>query len=104
VLIHGDIKSGIDETVAIIAFLFETIAFTLRQLPNGMFALHLFTTTIVGAAKSPAPIHGWFYRLQALEQGTVALIAAGSGRAVMASRTRASGQVSRELLKGASGK
>jgi hypothetical protein len=51
VLVHGDIKSCIDETVATIVLLLEAIALKLRQLPNCMFALHVFATTIVKRAK-----------------------------------------------------
>ena len=61
-LIHSDIKSCIDETVATVVLLFEAEAFKLRQLPNCKFALHLFATTVVRRGKSPAPIRAWLNR------------------------------------------
>ena len=51
-------KSCVDEAVAIIALFFETITFKLCQLPNCMFALHLFATTVVRRDRVPAPIRG----------------------------------------------
>ena len=45
--VHGDIKSCVDETIAIIVLLFETITFKLCQLSGGVFALHRFATAVV---------------------------------------------------------
>ena len=50
-LIHGDIKSCVDKTIAIIVLLFETITFKLCQLSNCMFALHLVAQALLGAAR-----------------------------------------------------
>ena len=54
-LIHGDIKSCVDKTIAIIVLLFETITFKLCQLSNCMFALHLVATHH-GYARPFAPL------------------------------------------------
>jgi hypothetical protein len=61
-VIHDDIKSCIDETVVVIALLFEAKASTLRKLPNCKFALHFIAAAPVKRANSPAPFRGWFNR------------------------------------------
>jgi hypothetical protein len=61
-VIHHNIKSCIDETIAFIAILFEAIAFTLRKLPSCKFELHLFTAVVVKHGTSTASFLGWFNR------------------------------------------
>ena len=63
-VIHGDIKSRIDQTVAIIALLFEAITFTFCNLPNCVFALHFFAAALVNRAESAAPFRGSFNRIR----------------------------------------
>src|ERR1019366_7937280 len=58
-VIDDDIQSFIDKTVALVALLFEAIAFALRNLPNCIFALHRAPAS-VKRAKSRAPFCGRF--------------------------------------------
>ena len=50
-MIHGDIKSRIDQTVAIIVLLFEAITFTLRNVPNYVLAWHVISAALMKRTK-----------------------------------------------------